>query len=171
MGGNDDLPSVGDGFIRWSGIGAGLPRSACRAAPAKCPNRRPGGPTRTANREPRSCSRGWRSSGHDVQQIVQMSRRRIIRLCMKRGLLDDSQTDPLANEEPVLAAITAASEHGTIATGERAGQRLRRVLRDPATGVRTAPLCFASRGGSIERRPSATYWVRFSLHLGVVGVW
>ncbi len=28
---------------------------------------------------------------------------------------------------------------------ERAGLRLRRVLRDPATGVRTAPLCFASR--------------------------
>lgn len=39
---------------------------------------------------------------------------------------------------------------GLVATGERAGQRLRRVLRDPAAGVRTAPLCFASRGYSLH---------------------
>ncbi len=57
----------------------------------------------------------------------------------------------------MLAAITAASVRGLIATGERAGQRLRRVLRDPATGVRTGPLCFASRGFSLhaETRVSA----------------
>ena len=76
----------------------------------------------------------------DVQQIVQTSARRIIRLCAKRGLLDEAQADPVADEEPVLAAITAASVRGIIATGERAGLRLRRVLRDPAAGVRTAPL-------------------------------
>ena len=52
------------------------------------------------------------------------------------GLLDDSQADPLADQEPLLAAITAASVRGTVATGERAGQRLRRVLRDPATLMR-----------------------------------
>jgi hypothetical protein len=86
----------------------------------------------------------------DVQQIVQTSARRIIRLCTKRGLLDSAQADPLSDEEPVLAAITAASVHGLIATGERAGQRLRRVLRDPATGVRTGSLCFASRGFSLH---------------------
>ena len=85
-----------------------------------------------------------------VQQIVQTSARRIIRLCTKRGLLDDTQADPLTDEEPVLAAITAASVRGLIATGERAGQRLRRVLRDPAAGVRTGPLCFASRGFSLH---------------------
>ena len=39
---------------------------------------------------------------------------------------------------------------GLIATGERTGQRLRRVLRDPATGVRTAPLCLAARGFSLH---------------------
>ena len=86
----------------------------------------------------------------DVQQIVQTSARRIIRLCMKRGLLDSTQADPLTDEEPVLAAITAASVRGLIATGERAGQRLRRVLRDPARGIRTGPLCFASRGFSLH---------------------
>ena len=50
----------------------------------------------------------------------------------------------------MLAALTAASVRGLIATGPRAGQRLRRVLKDPATGVRTAPLCFASRGFSLH---------------------
>ena len=88
--------------------------------------------------------------GRDVQQIVQTSARRIIRLCRKRGLLDSTQADPLTDEEPVLAAITAASVRGLIATGERAGQRLRRVLRDPARGIRTGPLCFASRGFSLH---------------------
>ncbi len=89
-------------------------------------------------------------SDDDVQQIVETTARRVIRLCTKRGLLDDSQADPLADEEPLLAALTAASVRGVVATGERAGQRLRRVLRDPATGVRTAPLCFASRGFSLH---------------------
>ena len=84
-------------------------------------------------------------SDQAVQQIVETSGRRIIRLCTKRGLLDDTAADRLADEEPVLAALTAASVRGLTATGARAGQRLRRVLKDPATGVRTAPLCFASR--------------------------
>ena len=85
-----------------------------------------------------------------MQQIVETSARRIMRLCTKRGLLDDTAADPLTDEEPVLAALTAASVRGLTATGARAGQRLRRVLKDPATGVRTAPLCFASRGFSLH---------------------
>jgi hypothetical protein len=86
----------------------------------------------------------------DVQQIVQTSARRIIRLCARRGLLDDSPMDPLNDQAPVLAAIIAASVRGLIATGERAGQRLRRVLRDPAAGVRTGPLCLPPRGFSLH---------------------
>ena len=49
-----------------------------------------------------------------------------------------------------MAALTAASVRGTIATGARTGQRLRRALQDSATEVRTAPLCFASRGFSLH---------------------
>ncbi len=45
---------------------------------------------------------------------------------------------------------TLCSVRGLIATGARAGQRLRRALQDPATGVRTAPLCFGSRGFSLH---------------------
>ena len=89
-------------------------------------------------------------SDSDVQQIVQTTAHRVIRLCRKRGLLEDGQVDPLSDEAPLLAAIAAASIRGAVATGERAGQRLRRVLRDPAQGVRTAPLCFASRGFSLH---------------------
>ena len=66
-------------------------------------------------------------SDQAVQQIVETSARRIIRLCTKRGLLDDTAADPLTDEEPVLAALTAASVRGITATGERAGQRLRRA--------------------------------------------
>ena len=89
-------------------------------------------------------------SDQAVQQIVETSARRIIRSYTKRGLLDDTAADRLADEEPVLAALTAASVRGLIATGARAGQRLRRALRDPAIGVRTASLCFASRGFSLH---------------------
>ena len=44
-------------------------------------------------------------SDQAVQQIVETSSRRIIRLCTKHGLLDDTAADPLTDEEPVLAAL------------------------------------------------------------------
>ena len=85
-------------------------------------------------------------SDQAVRQIVETSARRIIRLCTKRGLLDDTAADRLADEEPVLAALTAASVRGLIATGARAdlsacaicGGRLRIVaaLTDSAS-IRT----------------------------------
>ena len=46
-------------------------------------------------------------SDPEVQQIVQTSARRIIRLCTQHGLIDDTQADRLADEEPVLSARTA----------------------------------------------------------------
>ena len=55
-----------------------------------------------------------------MQQTVETSARRIIRLCTKRGLLDDTAADPLTDEEPVLAALTGASVRGITATGARA---------------------------------------------------
>jgi hypothetical protein len=53
-------------------------------------------------------------------------------------------------QEPLLATITAASIQGQVATGERAGQAVRRRLLDPQEGIRTGPLCFASRGFSLH---------------------
>jgi hypothetical protein len=46
--------------------------------------------------------------------------------------------------------MTAASVQGMIATGERAGMRVRRVLSDPADAVRAGDLCYASRGFSLH---------------------
>ncbi len=72
-------------------------------------------------------------SDQDVQQIVQTSAGRIIRLCTRRGLLDDTVADPLADEEPVLAALTAASVRGLIAyRGAHGAPVLRSVLRSSA---------------------------------------
>ena len=55
-----------------------------------------------------------------------------------------------SEQEPLLATITAASIQGQVATGERAGQPVRRRLLDPQEGIRTGPLCFASRGFSLH---------------------
>ena len=86
----------------------------------------------------------------DVQQIVETTAHRVVRLLLRRGLLEEGQADPLMEQEPLLATITAASIQGQVATGERAGQRVRRRLLDPSEGIRTGPLCFASRGFSLH---------------------
>ena len=63
----------------------------------------------------------------DVQEIVESAVERIVRLLQRRGLLDDSQVDELTEAEPLQAALAAASVQGQLATGERAGQRVRRL--------------------------------------------
>jgi hypothetical protein len=86
----------------------------------------------------------------DVKTIVETTAQRVIGLPARRGILDGDQLDPLAEESPLLAGVTAASVKGMIATGERAGMRVRRVLSEPAEGVRTGHLCYASRGFSLH---------------------
>ena len=66
------------------------------------------------------------------------------------GLQDPRRFRALWEQEPLLATITAASIQGQVATGERAGQPVRRRLLDPQEGIRTGPLCFASRGFSLH---------------------
>ena len=85
-----------------------------------------------------------------VQRLIEQAAHGLIALLQRRGVLDDAQVDGQTDQEPVLAAIAAASIQGLVATGERAGRRVRRVLSDPAEGIRTAPLCFASRGFSVH---------------------
>ena len=67
----------------------------------------------------------------DVQQIVETAAGRIVRLLQRRGILDDAQVDELADGEPLLAAISAASVQGQLATGEGAGLVGRYVLSRP----------------------------------------
>ncbi len=86
----------------------------------------------------------------DVQRIVETTAQQVVRLLQRRGVLEQGNVDPLWEQEPLLATITAASVQGQIAIGERAGQRVRRRLADPEEGIRTGPLCFASRGFSLH---------------------
>jgi hypothetical protein len=86
----------------------------------------------------------------DIQRLVERTAQRLVRLLQRRGLLDQDRTDPLAQDQPLLAALTAAAVQGIVATGPRAGQRLRRRLTDPPGGQRTAPLCYAARGFSLH---------------------
>ncbi|MBN2527265.1 MAG: transposase [Deltaproteobacteria bacterium] len=68
----------------------------------------------------------------------------------KRGVLAQDAYDDFAQEQPLLAGMTSASIIGLVSIGERAGQRVRRILQDPAEGVKTGHLCFASRGFSLH---------------------
>ncbi len=86
----------------------------------------------------------------DVRSIVETTAHRVIRLLEKGGVLDGDTLDPLVDESPVLAGMTAASVQGMVATGDRAGFRVRRVLSDPSEAVKTGDLCYASRGFSLH---------------------
>jgi hypothetical protein len=86
----------------------------------------------------------------DIKQLTENVAQRVIRLLLRRGVLDDSVVDPLQEEEPVLSTLLQASVRGVNAVGERAGQRIRRVLGGPAAGHRTGDLCYASRGFTLH---------------------
>ena len=86
----------------------------------------------------------------DVKKTVENTAHRVIRMLKRRGVLKQNEYDEFAMEQPVLAGMTSASIIGLVSVGERAGQRVRRVLQDPAEAVKTGPLCFASRGFNLH---------------------
>ena len=88
----------------------------------------------------------------EIKQLVETVAARTIRLLVRRGLLDETScaADPLAEDEPAMADLLQASAMGNVATGARAGRRIRRVLADPEPGQRTGDLCFCSRGFSLH---------------------
>ncbi len=86
----------------------------------------------------------------DVRQIVETTAHRVIGLPERSRVLDGDDLDRLADESPVLAGMNAASLQGLVATGKRAGMRVRKALSDPADAVRSGDLCFVSRGFSIH---------------------
>lgn len=86
----------------------------------------------------------------DVKGIVETTAHRVVRLLERRGILGMGEFDDFAQEQPILAGMTNASILGLVATGDRRGMPVRRVLQDPAEGVKTGDLCFASRGFSLH---------------------
>jgi hypothetical protein len=85
-----------------------------------------------------------------IPQLIAPAAVRLMQQLDQRGVLDDTDGDALAEDAPVLSGLTAASVQNTQALGPRAGQRVRRLLTDPATGLRPAPWCFAARGFSLH---------------------
>ncbi|MCP4197703.1 MAG: hypothetical protein GY762_11200 [Proteobacteria bacterium] len=71
----------------------------------------------------------------DVKEIVELTSYRIIRLLRRRGVLDDLAFDRFTEEQPIFAGMTSASIMGMVATGDRAGRRVSRVLADSAEAV------------------------------------
>ena len=67
----------------------------------------------------------------DVQRIVETAAHRLVRLLQQRGVLDEAVGDALAEKEPLLAALSAASIQGQLATEPRAGHWVRRLLSGP----------------------------------------
>ena len=65
----------------------------------------------------------------DVQRLVEIAAHRLVRLLQQRG---------------ILAALSAASIQGQLATGPRTGRRVRRLLSDPIEGRRSERLCFSA---------------------------
>ncbi|MBC8254802.1 MAG: transposase [Ardenticatenia bacterium] len=86
----------------------------------------------------------------DVQRVVEMAAHRLVRLLQQRGVLDETEEDALAEEAPLLSALSAASIQGQLATGPRAGRRVRRLLSDPIEGLPSGRLCFSARGFSLH---------------------
>jgi hypothetical protein len=65
----------------------------------------------------------------EVARVTRSVARGIARLLKRRGLAQDAESeeiDPLSRDEPLLAALYAASVRGSIATGARAGQAVLR---------------------------------------------
>lgn len=66
----------------------------------------------------------------EILRVALSFERRLARLLERRGLdagADAGEADPLPLEQPLLAELSGASAQGRVATGPRAGRRLRRL--------------------------------------------
>ena len=86
----------------------------------------------------------------DFQRTVETGVHRLVRLLQQRGIRDEARSYTLAGQEPLLAALSAASIKGRLATEPRAGHEVRHLLSDPIDGLRGGPLYFSARGFSLH---------------------
>lgn len=69
-------------------------------------------------------------SGTEILRVARGFARRLARLMERRGLGAESHADdadPLLRDQPLMAELCGASVRGRVATGPRAGQRVRRL--------------------------------------------
>jgi len=93
----------------------------------------------------------------EVALVARRVARNLARLIERRGLgheADRGEADPLSIDQPMLAALYAASVRGRVATGPRSGQRVLRlgdrVDPDHISETTTSPLCVDAGGVSIH---------------------
>jgi hypothetical protein len=92
----------------------------------------------------------------EVARIVRRIARRLARLLERRGLgrnADPDAADPLPRDQPLLAALYAASVSGRIATGPRTGRRVLRVgdlIDVEDLPVLSGPRCASASGLSLH---------------------
>lgn len=95
----------------------------------------------------------------DVAGLLSVIRARVVRLLVKRGYIEADErstgeaTEGLESNEPLLAAMMAASTQGCITIGDRAGQRVRRVGSWGLPSEKpelTGPLCVSLGGFSLH---------------------
>lgn len=73
-------------------------------------------------------------SDEDIARLLAKVRKRVLRLLVREGLLDDEQSfapDAAAITSPALASLASASLQGVRALGPRAGAPILRIGRDP----------------------------------------
>jgi len=61
----------------------------------------------------------------DVQRIVELAAHRLVRSLQQRGVLDSTEADALTEAPPLLSVLSSTSVQGQLATGSRAGRRVR----------------------------------------------
>jgi len=86
----------------------------------------------------------------EIERVARQLARRLVRLLERRGLgpeADASDADPLRAEQPLLAALYAASVAGRVATGPRAGRGVLR--RGDRIDVDDLPLFQGERCASV----------------------
>ena len=86
----------------------------------------------------------------EPERIVERAAHRLVRSLQQHGVLDSTEADALAEEAPLLAALSSASIRGQLATGPRVGRRVHCLLSDPIAGPRSGRLCFSVRGFSLH---------------------
>lgn len=98
----------------------------------------------------------------DISHVLETIQKRVVRLLIKKGYLaapdtiSEDVSETLESDEPLLASLMSASTQNRVATGERAGQMVRKVGSFGAEGEK------AKKDGSLCANLSG-----FSLHANV----
>lgn len=90
----------------------------------------------------------------EMAELVKLIHKRLTRFFIQKGYLEadhtlsDGASDPLSDQNPLLAQCIAASVQNRIALGDRAGQRVRKFMIHPLEATHPTSQCAQMRGFS-----------------------